>query len=72
VVPPWVDEHPNVFNDPEFSVTRLSESSDLSFLAEDSSHTSFTNGSGAINDLEAPVKRHEAWVCVDCVLILIK
>ena len=23
VVPPWVEEHPDVFNDPEFSITQL-------------------------------------------------
>ena len=68
VVPPWVEEHPDVFSDPEFSVTRLSDSSDLSLLTEASSHASFTDGGGAINDLEVPVKRHEAWVRVDSVM----
>ena len=32
MIPPWVDQHPDVFSDPEFSITQLGKGSPNSFM----------------------------------------
>ena len=60
-----MEEHPDVFSDPEFSVSRLdtrTDSSGLSFLTEGSMDMSFVDGVERAKYFGAPVKRQEAWV----------
>lgn len=68
VVPPWVEEHPDVFSDPDFSITQLSMPSptdfkpDLDFDMDDSMAMSISEGRRQPVEVDKPV----AWVSVVC------
>ena len=64
VIPPWVEEHPDVFSDPNFSVTQLDTPTpsdtppDLSFVSVGGAE----EGGRLTDELEDEVENNLAWV----------
>ncbi len=71
VVPPWVEEHPDVFSDPDFSITQLDTPTpsdtppDLSFVSV--GDNGGRGGEGRQDsEMESEVEKNVAWVSMDC------
>ncbi len=63
MVPPWVEEHPDVFSDPDFSVTAQTDASEMSLISDKVRATPPSDsGKGVGNEHRSPIGRHEAWV----------
>ena len=59
VVPPWVEEHPDVFSDPDFSITKL----DIATPSDMNSDPSIITDAMAmsVNEGEQPMEKRGAW-----------